>query len=427
LDLGSVERAAELLRAGQRRHPEDFWLNDALGWLSGRWLQPPRYDDAVRYYAAALAVRPKSVPAHRSLASALFTNGAIDEAMAQYAQAIELDANDPENWHQRGRHYRSLRQFEKAIADLTKAIELAPRLADALNERSIAYEKRGEGDKALADVNKVIELDPQSSLYRYNRGWLYQHGSGPSYLPQFDKAIADYSKAIDLSPRYVYAFRQRAECYAIQGRWRNASADVKKVAELEPDDAEAWCNNACLLLLQGDNDGYREVCRQALARFSESTDLSTLYLVARTCHLGASAMPDLGQPVKLAEKAVGGQPHVGWRRHTLGMTQYRAGQLEQAVQTFKDAMDVDPTWCHAVDWLPLAMAQFRLGNPEEARQWMSKARELIDNTPRNPDGTFSVGFSLTDHLECQLLWREAEALLGMADEKEIKWPEFGPD
>jgi serine/threonine protein kinase/Flp pilus assembly protein TadD len=427
LDLGSVEKAAELLRAGQRSHPGDFWLNDALGYLSRRWLQPPRYDDAVRYYGAALAARPRSVPAHRSVADTLFAKGAIDEAMAQYAQAIELDANDPENWHQRGRHYRSLRQFEKAIADLTKAIELAPQLADALNERSIAYTKIGAGDKALADVNKVIELDPQSSLYRYNRGWLYQFGSGPSCPPQCDKAIADYSKAIDLSPRYVYAFRRRAECYAKQGRWRDASADCKKVEELEPDDAEVWCNDACLLVLQGDNDGYREVCRQALARFSGSADLSNLYLVARICHLAPSAVSDLGQPVKLAEKAVGDQPNVGWRRHTLGMAQYRAGQLEQAVQAFKDAMDVDPTWCHVVDWLPLAMAQFRLGRPKEARQWLSKARELIDNTPRNPDGTFWVGFSLTDQLECQLLWREAEALLGIADEKEIKWSESGPD
>lgn len=422
MELGSVERAAEVLRAGQRRHPDDFWLNDALGWLSSAYLRPPRYDDAVRYYTAALAVRPRSAPAHRSVGMTLVAKGAIDEAIAQFAQAIELDPNDPELWSRRGWQWNSLGQFEKAVADLNKAIELNPRFANAWNDRGVVYSQAREYDKALADLNKAIELKPGAYVEYYNRGWLYE--AFPSRGPrQYDKAIADFSKAIELYPDYVYAFRARGACYAKQGRWKNARADLERVAGLQPDDAEAWCNEACLLLLQGDNDGYRELCRQALARFSGSADHSILYSVARICHLVPSAVVDPGQTVMLAEKAVGNQPNAAWRRHTLGMAHYRAGQLEQAFRSFQDSIDVAPTWCHVLNWLPLAMAQHRLGNAEEARQWLAKAVELIDTTPRNPDGTFSVGFSLTDHLECQLLWREAEALFGIADKNVIKWPE----
>ena len=171
-------------------------------------------------------------------------------------------------------------------------------------------------------------------------------------------------------------------------------------------------------MLQGDSDGYRQVCQRVLERFSGSSDPNILHLVARTCALAPGAVPDRAQPVKLAEKALAARPKLGWFLHTLGLAHYRAGQLEQAVSCFKKSMEVDPGWYHVLDWLPLAMAHFRLGDAEDARRWLAKAVESIDKTPRNPDSTFFLGYSLTDHLECQLLRAEAEALLGIKGKKE---------
>ena len=65
---GSKETATSLLRRAQRAHPDDFWINyDLARSLMGAG-QP---DEAVRFFSAAVAIRPRSELALRSLGEAL--------------------------------------------------------------------------------------------------------------------------------------------------------------------------------------------------------------------------------------------------------------------------------------------------------------------------------------------------------------------
>jgi hypothetical protein len=71
-----------------------------------------------------------------------------------------------------------------------------------------------------------------------------------------------------------------------------------------------------------------------------------------------------------------------------------------------------------VNWLWLALAQHRLGKPEEARHWLSRAQALLDQygdglTPRADE---ELGLHLHNWLEAHVLRREAEALLGTRKE-----------
>ena len=66
--LGERETATALLRRAQRAHPDDFWINyDLARSLMGAG-QP---DEAVRFYSAAVAIRPRSDLALRALREAL--------------------------------------------------------------------------------------------------------------------------------------------------------------------------------------------------------------------------------------------------------------------------------------------------------------------------------------------------------------------
>ena len=65
---GKKEAAASLLRRAQRAHPDDFWINyDLARSLMGTG----RPDEAARYFTAAVAIRPRSELALRSLREAL--------------------------------------------------------------------------------------------------------------------------------------------------------------------------------------------------------------------------------------------------------------------------------------------------------------------------------------------------------------------
>jgi serine/threonine-protein kinase len=83
------EQARALLREAQRLHPEDFWLNFQLGY----YLQEERPHEAVGYFRAAVASRPRSSPAHTMLGRALRDTGDVDGAIAAFRNAIALNPN----------------------------------------------------------------------------------------------------------------------------------------------------------------------------------------------------------------------------------------------------------------------------------------------------------------------------------------------
>ena len=79
-----------MLRQAQRQYPGDFWINYILA-SALRQSGPLYRDEAISFYRAAIAVRPRSVAAHTNLGTALHTQGKLDEAIAIQRKAIEID------------------------------------------------------------------------------------------------------------------------------------------------------------------------------------------------------------------------------------------------------------------------------------------------------------------------------------------------
>jgi serine/threonine-protein kinase len=77
--LGEREMEASLLRRAQRAHPDDFWINHDL---ARSLMGAGKSEEAVRFYSAALAVRPRSEFIMVALGEALRAAGRTDEATA---------------------------------------------------------------------------------------------------------------------------------------------------------------------------------------------------------------------------------------------------------------------------------------------------------------------------------------------------------
>ena len=71
---------------------------------------------------------------------------------------------------QRGNFLLMLEQMDQAIAAYSRAIELNPNNAAAYNNRGAAYWEKGELDRAFSDYNKAIELDPELANAYGSRG-----------------------------------------------------------------------------------------------------------------------------------------------------------------------------------------------------------------------------------------------------------------
>jgi tetratricopeptide (TPR) repeat protein len=442
-DLGALDKAMAVLREAHRHHPDDFWLNDALGHFSKDFCRPPRYEDALRYYMATLVLRPQNPHTHRAVAEVFMAKGASDEGIAEHSKVIELDPKDANAWSGRGFAHRKLGQWDKALVDFSKVVELAPKRAWPWYNRGLVHCDMRHWDKAIDDYSEAIKLDPKFAPAWINRGFAYarlgqwdkalvdysmtteldpkfagawnNRGNAHRNLGHWDQALADYSRALELDSKHRNARTNRAHAYGQLGRWEKAAADYAKLLELDPNDHWHWYCSAALRLQIGDVDGYRHACRAMLARFGNTKADLIAHRVALDCVLMPKAVCDPELPLQLAERAVGQVPNHPWHLLILGAAYCRAGRFESAVERLEQSLkasqrDAPPNLPHflALRWLFLALTYHGMGQTQQAHYCLEQAIQGMDtDLPKPGRGDESWG----DWIRCQIVRREAEALL----------------
>jgi serine/threonine protein kinase/Tfp pilus assembly protein PilF len=346
--LGAVDKAMAVLREALRHHPDDFWLNDAGGWFN-KEAQPPRYGEALRYYQAALAVRPQSAGAHVDVADMLSRTGALEESLAEYCKAIELDPKHALAFSLRGHVYNKLQQYDQALTDFSKSIELDTKNAVYWHNRGWTYIwKLHECDKALADFSRAIELDPKHAWALSDRGHAYNG------LHQYDKALADFSKSIELDPKNPVTWYGRGWTYINLHQYDDAIADYSKGSERDSKNGVAW----------NDLSWFLSTCPDP--KFWD----------------GMEAVGLAKKAVGFAKKAIELAPDAGNFWNTLGAAHYRAGNCKEAVAALVKSMELR-NGGDSFDWFFLAMANWQMGEKETARKFFDQAVQWMDKNPQH--------------------------------------------
>lgn len=95
-----------------------------------------------------------------------FDAGSVEDAIANFEKAIQLDPAYADAYSGRGAAYRSQGQFDEALADFDLALELAPEDAQTCFERGLLYIDLGETEKAVADLNQALDLTDDPDFER---------------------------------------------------------------------------------------------------------------------------------------------------------------------------------------------------------------------------------------------------------------------
>lgn len=147
----------------QQEHTDNFLANltlaDAL-----RGSDPT---ESIRYYQAALAIRPQAAPARNNLALALAALGKNDEAISHYTQAIKLAPDSGIAHYNLGLTLVATGKPDDAIVHFQQAIKLTPKLALAhgtLGETLFKKKRYAEAEAALRQcLALLLEDDPARS------------------------------------------------------------------------------------------------------------------------------------------------------------------------------------------------------------------------------------------------------------------------
>jgi tetratricopeptide (TPR) repeat protein len=235
-----VAEAQKCLDDLLRRRPDHFHALVRRGWTA-RSLT--RYEDAVGYYARALALRPEVDAVRLALAEIQVALGRFTEAQAQFEQ---LQARQPENPSVRFGLARCLAgtgHKEEALGLLDELLADYPRDWKALGERgwlAVQLDRPAEGEAAL---RRAVALAPPD-------------------LPLLIR-LADCLHALGKEEE-ARAFRERAD--RLKADFQRAGLLGDLIREQRPDDPDLRHELGCILLRLGKEQDALHWFRTALAK-----------------------------------------------------------------------------------------------------------------------------------------------------------------
>ncbi|KAF3793277.1 Tetratricopeptide repeat protein 1 [Nymphaea thermarum] len=103
----------------------------------------------------------------------LFSSGSYEDALSQYAHALELAPEGPLSTEirsichaNRAICFSKLGKYKETVSECTKALELNPSYLKALTRRADANEKLENYEDAIADIKKILEIEPSNDSAR---------------------------------------------------------------------------------------------------------------------------------------------------------------------------------------------------------------------------------------------------------------------
>ena len=157
----------------------------------------------------------------------------LDEAIADFTKAIELDKDDADAYFHRAQIYYNNLEWDKTLSDLNRAIRLNPDYSEAYYGLGMINEQIGEWEKAIDDFSAVIEREPNNALAYFHRGINRTRNKSNA------SAREDFKKAIELIPDEPAGYLNMGITYAIEGNLKEAINWFKQSLKINPKYQEA--------------------------------------------------------------------------------------------------------------------------------------------------------------------------------------------
>jgi tetratricopeptide (TPR) repeat protein len=219
-------------------------------------------NEAIAAYRRAIELNPRFYWSHHYLGEALVSQRDWEGAIAAYRRAIELNSNSIYSYHKLGQVLTHVGQWQEAIACYHQAIELDPNFAECHNSLGEALAQQGKLDEAITCYQTAVELDPgydetyinlseaalqqgrideafqfiQTALQLNPGNWKTHHQLGEilQHKNQLDEAIAAFQKTIQLNPESLLSYCKLGAIHTQQQQWKEAIKAYKIALELDP-------------------------------------------------------------------------------------------------------------------------------------------------------------------------------------------------
>jgi tetratricopeptide (TPR) repeat protein len=203
---------------------------------------------------------PIGARSHYKYASALQSEGRLQDAAEQYRVALTYDTKDAETHYDLGCTLLAQSKVDEAVTHFEQALQLSPEAGNFRYDYAYALERLGRTDEAATQYEAAIRFRPKSATYHY------RYADYLMKTRKVDEAIGHYREAVRLKPDYVEAHSQLGTALFAQNQLDEAKKHYLEAIRLDPRYAEARNNLGSVYYRQGQ-------ISQAIVQYEEALRL----------------------------------------------------------------------------------------------------------------------------------------------------------
>ena len=312
-------------------------------------LQEGKLEDAIASYRHAIELNPANSPFHQQLGEALAKLGRWDEAVTAFRCAIKLNPDFSWSHHYLGDALAQQQKWEQAADAFRKGIQLNPKHFGTYVGLGNALAKLGQLDDAIAAYRRASELNPDADwIYHALANVLQQRTQS-----DLAESIASYRHIIELNPDSLESYHnflqvqpdnwevwlKLAQASVKQEQIDDAIAAYRRTITLNPICGEAYHELAETLVSQEQWD-------EAIASYIEVVKLSPE--IFDYCHRLGELLAKVNQPqhwekvINTYEDIIRDHPLLSNIYHFLGDICRHTQQWEKAKNAYCKALELSP-------------------------------------------------------------------------------------
>jgi len=264
--IGDTPRASKALRTLAASVP--LYKSEAYALLADMLARAGQYKESIIDCDHLLSIAPKNYWILFLRAYDHHRLRQLDEAMKDYAAALQCNNRDFGSLYYRGLAHFQLRQYKEAVSDFTRAIAVRKNNDSVYASRAVAYDRLGQQKLALSDCSQLLHgrtetvEDPeelkillQTISTRFNPMPLMPVDS-PSEKSEFTteeslnespQQIKNYNRLIALNPNDPGPYLNKAVEEMVQGNAAAAQKDLRRCIDLSHWQGETALHAALLL------------------------------------------------------------------------------------------------------------------------------------------------------------------------------------
>lgn len=338
-NAGAYDRAAQLLKAEIKAHPQDADAHLLLGQIDA--LRGER-SEAIDEFSRTIEIEPRSAVAYNMLGTALNRFAEFDAARKAFEEAVTLDPRMVEAHINYAMSLAEAGDLDGAAAQLETAIALRPDAASAARAHYLLA-KIDEDQKpaqAMEELEKAAKIDANDE-----QTWL-EMGGLKSESGDEAGALAAFRRAAALNPRDAEAQYELGSEYLMTGDAHQAVVHLELARKAMPKPTVALLYKLDRALRKtGATQEAARVRGEAQALLAQDSQANEHFQQAESLDHEGVELEQQGDTAKAVEKyreALEINPQQNRYRYNYALALCRLGRWQQGIAELNEVLENDP-------------------------------------------------------------------------------------